>query len=44
MANTQKFEAIYNTEDPKPVPFPGEWNVNLDPFQKLLVYKAIRPD
>jgi len=39
-----KFEQIYNTEDPKLIEFPGEWQETLDPFQKLLVYKAIRPD
>jgi len=23
---------------------PGEWNEKLDSFQKILVYKALRPD
>jgi len=42
--NVDKFKAIYNAEDPKKVMFPGEWHQKLDPFQKVLVYKAIRPD
>lgn len=42
--NVEKFKAIYNADDPKKVKFPGEWNEKLDSFQKLLVYKAIRPD
>jgi len=42
--NLEKFEAIYNAEEPKRVPLPGEWNERLDAFQKLLIYKAIRPD
>jgi len=42
--NVDKFKAIYNAEDPKKVAFPGEWNQKLDPFQKVLAYKAIRPD
>lgn len=44
MNNLEKFEAIYNADEPRKIPFPGEWNERLDQFQKILVYKAIRPD
>jgi len=37
MNNLEKFEAIYNSDEPKKIPFPGEWNERLDQFQKLLV-------
>lgn len=42
--NTEKFKKIYINDDPREVAFPGTWKETLDPFQKLLVYKAIRPD
>lgn len=44
LTNTIKFKAIYEADDPSKVAFPGEWQEKLDPFEKLLVFKAIRPD
>eukprot|EP00801_Mesodinium_rubrum_P000083 Mrub_00083.p1 GENE.Mrub_00083~~Mrub_00083.p1 ORF type:complete len:1986 (+),score=436.27 Mrub_00083:724-5958(+) len=42
--NVEKFKKIYINEDPREISFPGTWKETLDQFQKLLVYKAIRPD
>jgi len=39
-----KFKAIYIAEDPRKVLLPGEWHERLTLFQKLLIYKALRPD
>jgi len=39
-----KFQNIIERENPLEQVFPGEWDANLNIFEKLLVYKAIRPD
>lgn len=34
----------YATPDPENEPLPGEWDARLDPLQKLVVVRCIRPD
>lgn len=42
--NLEKFEMIYTNEDPRKVSFPSDWEEKLDMFQKMIIYKALRPD
>ncbi|KAM6927306.1 LOW QUALITY PROTEIN: dynein axonemal heavy chain 1 [Xenentodon cancila] len=38
------FKRIFESKQPHREPFPGEWGVRLDSFQKLLVLRCLRPD
>jgi len=42
--NLHKFQNIIERENPLEQILPGEWNTHFSSFEKLLIYKAIRPD
>lgn len=42
--NQEKFQPIFDSNEPENLPVPGEWNDKLDYFQKMIILKSIRPD
>ncbi|KAK7907430.1 hypothetical protein WMY93_016042 [Mugilogobius chulae] len=40
----QGFKMIFDSNQPHREPLPGEWDINLDSFQKLLVLRCLRAD
>ncbi|XP_066590873.1 dynein axonemal heavy chain 1-like [Prorops nasuta] len=39
-----EFKKIFDTQEAHLVPFPEPWQSSLDDFQKLMVFKCLRPD
>lgn len=42
--NHKEFQKIFDSNQPQEMPLPGEWNVKLSSFQKMIVLKSIRTD
>lgn len=42
--NQKEFEKVFDSTEPQNMPLPGEWNVKLNTFEKMIVIKTIRPD
>jgi dynein heavy chain len=44
IANHLEFKKIFDSFEPQNDPMPGDWDTNLNTFQKLIVIKSLRPD
>ncbi|KAM6980842.1 dynein axonemal heavy chain 1 [Aplochiton taeniatus] len=42
--HTDDFKTIFDSNEPHREPLPGEWNIKLDSFQKLLILRCLRAD
>ncbi|EFJ31602.1 hypothetical protein SELMODRAFT_86461 [Selaginella moellendorffii] len=42
--DSERWKHIYDSPQPHKEPLPGNWGTTLNPFQKLLVLRVIRPD